>query len=137
LYKLLIVEDSVKERQVYQHLLDCYSLFQGNYQSLDIIGSLDFLKTLSSQTGTWPEVLLLDLDSSASCGWNFLSELELLADTATHKPHVYIVSSTINLDDRLRVQKMPFVKDYFPKPLSRHVLLSLHDRYNTNHRLVS
>ncbi|GAB3935674.1 response regulator [Mucilaginibacter myungsuensis] len=129
MHKLLIVEDSPKERLMYQHVIDCYQLFTGNHQSLGSCDSLNFLKQCQQNPVSWPDVMLLDLDMTESCGWNFLDEFERLMATIHKKVDVYIVSSSISGADQLRISKMAFIKDQFLKPVSRHALLALHQLY--------
>ena len=73
---------------------------------------LEYLQTEKSIELVW---IFLDLNMPHMNGWQVLDTLTSL-DTLT-VIQVYILSSSVDLKDKLRAKDYPLVKDYILKPL--------------------
>ncbi|MCU0352788.1 MAG: response regulator [Cytophagales bacterium] len=90
----------------------------------------DALEALWSQANcpeSLPDILLVDINMPVIDGWGFL---ELYA-ADKHKlgklPHVYVVSSSVDVNDIRKAKSFPEVADYLTKPVTvemMHKLLS-------------
>jgi CheY-like chemotaxis protein len=91
----------------------------------DPILGLRFLKDhfkLHTATST---VLLLNLNMPFMTGWEFLDRFGDLETTIRERIRIFILSSSIDIADRIRSGSIPFVKGYLTKPLSAQVVMSL------------
>ena len=73
-------------------------------------------------------VLLLDINMPAWSGWDFLDNFEKLDDKIKKQTKIYILSSSIDVNDKHRAGENKNVMDYIEKPLSEKTVLSMLDQ---------
>lgn len=81
--------------------------FKNGKEALDYF-ILDLNKNL-------PKIILLDLEMPVMDGWDFLKEIDALP---TEKTAIYIVSSSISHEDKVKAEAFPKIKGYFSKPIN-------------------
>lgn len=67
-------------------------------------------------------VIFLDLNMPIMDGWQFLEEYPDVLGSEQPAPNLYILSSSINGDDRKRAVENTLVTDYILKPLTKTVV---------------
>jgi len=70
-------------------------------------------------------VLLLDINIPTWSGWDFLDNFEKLDDLIKRQIKIYILSSSIDANDKHRARENKNVVDYIEKPLSEKTVLSM------------
>jgi len=91
-----------------------FMIFTNGQEALDTLGPL------IKSGGHFPAVILLDINMPVLDGWGFLDELSKV-------PHakeltIFIVSSSINEDDRAKAQSYELVTSFIVKPLTKSSL---------------
>jgi CheY-like chemotaxis protein len=71
-----------------------------------------------SPPGSFPDVILLDVEMPAYDGWDFLREYAGLPPRFTDSCLLYLLSSGINPFSIQKAQTYPLVKSYLTKPLT-------------------
>ena len=66
-------------------------------------------------------LLFLDVNMPSFSGWDVLSELKKSVDYTEGILSVYILSSSVDPDDKERAYKFPMVSGYLVKPLFEHL----------------
>jgi CheY-like chemotaxis protein len=79
--------------------------------------------TISSAEDT--VVVFLDLNMPILDGWGFLKEYESQKDKLNFKTKIYVLSSSLNPDDKERAEENIYVSQYVYKPLTTSSLESL------------
>ncbi len=74
-------------------------------------------------------LIFLDLNMPIMDGWQFLETFDEIKPLLHFNTNLYIVSSSINPDDKERAKRNPQVLDYFPKPLTVERLIKLKENY--------
>lgn len=69
--------------------------------------------------------ILLDLNLPGLDGWAFVEELERWPPKATENLQVFILTASINPDDKERARKYPSVRGFMVKPLKREQLSAI------------
>ncbi len=68
---------------------------------------------------TLPAYLFMDINMPEMNGWDCLDKIEeLVQDQLEDMPKIFIVSSSINSEDRKRAFDYSFTTDYLTKPIS-------------------
>lgn len=89
--------------------------------------ALNYLKDNYQKENTF--VIFLDINMPIMNGWQFLDSIVDIV--SNDNVFVYVLSSSINNDDRERAMKNLFVKDYIPKPVSIDKLKSIKEFVTT------
>jgi len=70
-------------------------------------------------------VLLLNLNMPSMSGWDFLDRFGALEGRIRDRTRLYILTSSIDQEDRLRSERIENVKGFLSKPLSGTIILTL------------
>jgi len=63
------------------------------------------------------DYILLDLHMPVMNGWEFLENYTYLNMAGKEKCEVFLLTSSVHDEDKLRASHYPFIKDYIVKPL--------------------
>lgn len=89
------------------------------------IDALEFLKEIILEQGVFPEILLLDINMPHMDGWEFLDTLLPYIIVAGIKTSIYIASSSIAAEDKLKAKTYPAIKGYLVKPIENEKLFEI------------
>ncbi|RYZ95528.1 MAG: response regulator [Sphingobacteriaceae bacterium] len=120
--KLVMIDDNPMEHLIMERMFDKYGFFPDAAHSLDGSIIIDFLKKNHNAANLLPDVIFLDLNMPLFSGWDFLKEFEQLYITLKKKADIYVVSSSVDKEDKSRAERYPFVRSYLRKPVKRDVL---------------
>lgn len=101
------------------HLVEKVKVFENG---LDI---LNFLKENAPNLEVLPEVILLDLNMPIMDGWQFLERYAKFAPEIDKKIKIYVLSSSIFLEDIERAKASTLVSDYITKPINKEKLIEI------------
>ncbi len=87
--------------------------------------AISFLKNHLSKVDKIPDIILLDINMPVMDGWQFLNEYLSLENQIAKKPIIYIVTSSIDNADMIKVKSFEGVKDFVVKPILRDRLLEI------------
>ena len=80
--------------------------------------ALEEIRAMASEAKPLPKVIFLDLNMPMMTGWEFLDEFIKIDHQDTHKTWVYIMSSSVNPKDLMRINNYSIVKNYILKPVT-------------------
>lgn len=66
-----------------------------------------------------PDIIFLDLNMPVMDGWEFLESFAKIADNLPKVVTIYIVTSSMNPEDKKRAESFSSVNNFIVKPLSR------------------
>jgi CheY-like chemotaxis protein len=72
-----------------------------------------------------PSIIFLDINMPIMDGWEFLTEFRKINATVLNKISVYIVSSSIAIEDIEKSKTFPEIVDYLTKPVEIDTLASI------------
>ncbi len=123
IHKVFLIDDDPMSNLIHQSLLRKYGweaevvVFKDGPTALSVLGKA------ALKEGSWPEVILLDMEMPVFDGWDFLEAYGQLPESFTSRCLLYLLSSSINSHDVKKAQTFPHVEAYLTKPLT-HASLS-------------
>lgn len=93
----------------------CEMLAGYSGESIEMVSFNNPVQALNELSTIQPDVLLLDIFMPQLDGWDFLQYIK----GVDYINAVYIVTSSVDPQDRQRALKNPMVIDFIPKPLNK------------------
>ena len=96
----------------------------------DILDFTDPLKAFDymsaeNESDNSMNILLLDINMPIWSGWDFVDHFDKLGDKIKKRFKIYMLSSSIDNNDKLRAAENKNVADYIEKPLTEKKVFSL------------
>lgn len=82
-------------------------------------------KTLENNEELIPDIILLDINMPIMDGWEFMEEMKIIKSKINKQIIIYIVSSSILIEDRNKSKTFTDISGYIPKPISVEDLISI------------
>jgi CheY-like chemotaxis protein len=132
--KVIMIDDNPMEHMIIQKMFIHFNLFQSAEHVSDGRKVLEHLKNNLQNPTELPDLIFLDLHMPNFNGFDFLTEFHDLYLSFRKNISIYIISSSIDEDDRLRASAYLFVKDFLVKPVKKEKLIEI---YAEHHILTS
>ena len=71
----------------------------------------------------FPDIILLDINMPIMDGWEFMEEMEMIKSQINKKINIYIVSSSIAVEDKNKTKTYPDILGYLSKPVTTEDLI--------------
>lgn len=125
--KYMLIDDDDFFIFMTKRVLEKTGVANGIQTFLSAKAALAWLQENADRTELWPEVILLDIRMPFMNGFEFLEQLTKLSATAASKIRVYMLTSSVNEEDKEKARKYALVRDYYTKPLSSDVVMKIHN----------
>ncbi|PRY87011.1 response regulator [Mongoliibacter ruber] len=114
LYKsIILVDDDPINNLINKRLITKLSISEKVEEFLEAEKALQRLRSLDSNEQT---LILLDINMPVMNGWDFLNVY--LKEFPERKDEIYVLSSSIDLQDRQKAMQYHVVKGFVEKPLT-------------------
>ena len=84
--------------------------------------ALTFIKSTPPNPNQTKTVILLDIQMPVMSGFDFADAFEKLSDEHKRSYMIFMISSSTNETDRMRIGNYPSIKALFKKPLNKEVI---------------
>jgi CheY-like chemotaxis protein len=88
--------------------------------------AIDYLKD-PRNSNHLPDVLFVDINMPVMNGWEFIDAFEEIRSQLGKNITLYIISSSIDLEDIKRAKNNPLIVDYLLKPIDKIYLKDIYD----------
>jgi len=80
--------------------------------------AIDAFKDSLEKKHKLPNIILLDINMPIMDGWEFMEEIKTLSINTEKKVIIYIVSSSIAIEDKIKSKTYPIILGYLSKPIN-------------------
>jgi CheY-like chemotaxis protein len=108
----IIVNKIIQKSEMFSAI----SSFKNGKEALDAVSN-----SLNSES--FPDIILLDINMPIMDGWEFMEELQILKPSINKQIVVYIVSSSIAVEDKNKAKSYPDILGYLSKPVNINDLI--------------
>lgn len=112
--RIYIIDDDPIYQLVTKKLIEKTSLFDDSKSFVNGSEALSYFEN----TGDIPDVILLDIEMPEMDGWDFLNQLLSIEKKFDKEATIYIASSSIAIEDKMKAKNYPCVKDFLSKPMN-------------------
>lgn len=119
--RIYIIDDDPIYQLVTKRLIEKSNLF-GETKAF---GNGDEALNYFENTGDLPDVLLLDIEMPGMDGWDFLDELLRIEKNFQKEATIYVASSSIAFEDKIKAKNYTCVKDFLSKPINLEKLKAI------------
>ena len=85
--------------------------------------AFDTLQNSLENNELLPDIILLDINMPIMDGWEFMEEMALIKSKINKKINIYIVSSSIAIEDKNKTKTYPDILGYLSKPITTDDLI--------------
>ncbi|POY40859.1 response regulator [Flavobacterium alvei] len=121
-----VIDDDIIYQTIINKLIQKMEVFS-NYSSFmngkDAIISLT--NKLEEDSNNLPDIILLDINMPIMDGWEFIEEIKKIKSNIKKHIQIYIVSSSIAIEDKDKSKTYAEIMGYIPKPISVNDLMSI------------
>lgn len=113
---ILLIDDDAATNFINQHIIKSVGIdahievFENGFSAL---------KYLSTNIGSQPCIILLDINMPGMNGWEFLDEYEKLSPERRSKIVLSMLSTSVNPDDEYKARERSTIKSFISKPLKK------------------
>lgn len=112
--RIYIIDDDPIYKLVTKKLIRKTELFSETREFANGSEALNYFES----TTDFPDILLLDIEMPEMDGWEFLDEFCQLKKRMDKESTIYIASSSIASEDKVKAQKYKCVRDFLSKPIN-------------------
>ncbi len=121
-----VVDDDTIYQTIINKLIQKSGVFSTHSSFMNGKEAIITLKnTLEVDSNNLPDIILLDINMPVMDGWEFMEEIKKIKSKINKHILIYIVSSSIAIEDKNKSKTFPDIIGYSPKPITVNDLLSI------------
>lgn len=122
---VFLIDDNYIDNAIHDKILR-FSFFAKQVISFEsAVSALAYLNENSSDLTKLPQVIFLDLRMPETDGYKFLQEIEKIPGLIAGNIKIYVLSSSLDPSDRLKIEKNHLTSQFISKPLTELNLSAL------------
>jgi CheY-like chemotaxis protein len=116
--KIWVIDDDIIYKTIMKKIILKSEIFTSTITFSNGKEAINALKNAIENKEDLPEIILLDIEMPVMDGWGFMSEMAVLKSKFQTKILIYISSSSIAVEDKLKAKNNPDIQGYMSKPIS-------------------
>lgn len=121
-----IIDDDYIYQTIIKKLIQKTGIFSAHSSFSNGKEAIITLKnTLDEDTMYLPDIILLDINMPIMDGWEFMEEIKKMKSRINNQIKIYIVSSSIAIEDKNKSKTYSDIVGYIPKPISVNDLMTI------------
>ncbi|MBS1532355.1 MAG: response regulator [Bacteroidetes bacterium] len=127
--KLVVIDDDPIDHFLIKHMLRGNEYFDTTtYTSYGSL-ILDYIEEYGDEPEKLPDVILLDLNMPMFTGWDFLERMQAISCAVKKNIKVYVLTSSVRVQDTEQAEQYPFVRSVINKPLNPNTIEKITQRH--------
>lgn len=118
-----VIDDDIIYKTIMKKIIQKSEKFSNTFTFSNGEEAINALKNLHKNNEALPDIILLDINMPVMDGWGFMVEMALLKPLLQSQISIYISSSSIAIEDKLRAKNNPHILGYMSKPISLEDLI--------------
>ena len=124
---VLLVDDDFASNYLTDIIIKDMNFAENTHIVRDGKAAVDFMRNYclpkqTSTTITCPDLILLDINMPLMDGWEFLKKIDQLEQRNHFHTNVYLYTSSVYHEDKVKAKSFPIVKKVFVKPLTKEAI---------------
>lgn len=132
--EVIVIDDSQIDHLIAKHILSIHLGIQKVSYAISAEEALQLINR-RGERGSDKCIILLDIKMPGMDGFGFLEEFDRLSSQIKDRYQIYMLSSSINLDDIQRAEDSPYVQAYLQKPLTKQTMSKLKDELEARNKI--
>ena len=121
-----VVDDDIIYQTIINKIIEKSGVFSSHFSFPNGNEALTSLKKILEDDDTaLPDIILLDINMPVMDGWEFMEEIKKIKSDIRKDIHIYIVSSSIAVEDKNKSATFSNIMGYVPKPISVTELIAI------------
>tara|TARA_R110000868_G_scaffold131418_2_gene341492 strand:+ start:47157 stop:47552 length:396 start_codon:yes stop_codon:yes gene_type:complete len=116
--KIWVIDDDIIYKTIMKKIILKSEIFSSTVTFSNGKEAIDALKKAIESNDDLPEIILLDIEMPVMDGWGFMTEMAVLKSQLKSKILIYISSSSIAVEDKLKAKNNSDIQGYMSKPIS-------------------
>ncbi|MCW3076710.1 MAG: response regulator receiver [Bacteroidetes bacterium] len=125
----LLIDDNELDNFINERMLEANSFARKIYNCTNGKSALEFLNNIiasgSHENGINPDIMFVDLDMPIMDGFAFIENFMKIKHKGLENCKIVILTSSINIDDKTKAEKMDLKICFVNKPLTDLILSEL------------
>ena len=121
--KIWVIDDDPIYQIIVKKIIEKSEMFTEIYSFKNGKDAIDNLYKSSENSESVPDIILLDINMPIMDGWEFMEELGLIKTKFINEIVVYIVSSSIAIEDKNKSKSYENILGYLSKPINVNDLI--------------
>ena len=118
-----VIDDDIIYQIIVNKIIEKSEMFSSISSFKNGKEALDAVTTSFNDNETLPDIILLDINMPIMDGWEFMEGMTLLKPSITKQIIVYVVSSSIAVEDKNKAKTYPDILGYLSKPVNINDLI--------------
>lgn len=128
-YNILIIDDDQVTNFLFSRMVQSVGISEKAEAVTSGQQGLVLLEEKIATGEPLPQVIFLDINMPLMNGWEFLEKYNEMPSSIRSQINLYMLSSSIYPEDINKAKSHEDVVDYITKPLTREVLLKIHQEH--------
>ena len=118
-----VIDDDAIYQIIVNKIIQRSEMFSTIFSFKNGKDAIDALYSSIQNKEGFPDIILLDINMPIMDGWEFMEEMEMIKSQINKKINIYIVSSSIAVEDKNKTKTYPDILGYLSKPVTTEDLI--------------